>query len=198
MAKNITIGNILKAINMNDKDDTQIISFGDNDNKVEIKVKKRISLADKIDFINIVATSVFDVNEDEHTVTYKPYYKKFMFECTLVLYFTDITLPNNEEKIATFLRQTQIISKITDIVGEEYIKDIMYSIDELIDFKKREIANSTKAVDIMSGIEELINVFKEKIEGMNAEDLIKLLNISTSSLPYSNNAINLNADDFNT
>ena len=197
MAKNVTIGNILKAINLNDKDDTQVVSFGDNDNKVEVTVKKRISLADKIEFINIVASSVFDINEDENKVIYKPYYKKFMFDCTLVLYFTDITLPNNEEKITTFLRQTQIVPKITEIVGDEYIKDIMYSIDELIDFKKREAANSTKAADIMSGIEELINVFKEKIEGMNAEDLMKLLNASTSSLPYSFNAINLNAGDSN-
>ena len=164
----ITSSSIEKAID-GAVEKTMIMTVGDGENAVEVPVKTRLSLSERADMVEDIVSMVFRSDK------FAPYFKRFAMDYNLITYFTDIKLPNNAERIYQFICDTGISQRIAEIVGLDYIGDIMREANELIEYRKATMVRRSKIDDVLSAITDVIKSLKEKTDGMDINQLVEMI-----------------------
>lgn len=151
------------------------ITFGAGDSEIVVNVKQTLTLAKRREMIETIAGMVFLQSEENQKMQYCPYFRKFAIDYNIISYFTDIALTDSAESIYTFITYTDIINKILDIVGGNYIQDIVREANDMIEFKKATILKENKLDDIMSSVANFITFAKTKLEELDVDSITAFL-----------------------
>ena len=161
----------VKTIEDNDID----ITLSDD---LSFKVKTKIGIRDMITFVNSVVDNCF--NGDE----YKPYYKNLIYAKNLISYFTNISIPLDDEKFYDWIQ----ISGICDIIEEKLYNtnsvqfhEINETIDKMIEFRKQKILNKSPMSDLFSTIEDIVSKFGDTFNGETIQELIPVIKSFTEN-----------------
>lgn len=161
----------IKTIEDNDIDITLSDDFS-------FKVKTKIGIRDMITFVNSVVDNCFDGDE------YKPYYKNLIYAKNLISYFTNISIPLDDEKFYDWIQ----ISGICDTVEEHLYNtnsvqfhEINETIDKMIEFRKQKILNKSPMSDFFSTIEDVVSKFGDTFNGETIQKLIPVIKSFTEN-----------------
>ena len=155
------------------KDDAVSIRVGNDENGIDVLVKKSLSLYERGEMVRSVVDTIFNVDDDGYN--YHPYMKTFALDAHVVIYFTDIKLPSDAEKAHCFIEQSEIVYRIADVLPAGYLGDIAREVDELLEFKKAQAAKKSKLDGLIESAADLIAALQKKLDGMNVNDLISLV-----------------------
>lgn len=117
--------------------------------KNDVKIKKDLSLSDKINAIEYISSSYF--TEDENgKMQYTPYYAGIAQVNAIMKYFTDgvefedseniYETVINDDSLRAFVDTFFISGKDTDVPSDsqEILYEIMSTVDDIIEYKKKE------------------------------------------------------------
>lgn len=179
MAKKITAKKIMKAL-AECKADPVVITLGNTECPIEVQVKPYLQLGEILALIRDVEEVVF--SEDESGgVQYVPGLEDFAREYALVERFTNIELSSNAEDAWHFLRTTDILHKIEDVLGGE-IYSVECAIESAIAFRKEQLLKKSKLDDVLDSISSLMSAVKEKTDNIDLGQIMDYLNESNPAL----------------
>jgi hypothetical protein len=158
---------------------TKIISGQNPEQTLEVEIMADISTKDRMSFAKSVCEACFD----EVDGSYIPYAKEISFKIYLVNYFTNIDIGKDTEKILRFIADTDIISAIIGVIGNELADAIRDEVEDLISQEKARRAKSTKAEELFDALTQLIEGFsfmadkaKDGLEDGSIPELAKVMN----------------------
>ncbi len=162
----------------------------DEENVLNITFKTNLSLLEIQNFVDMAAAGVFTPDGD-----YVPEFKEAAFFHAMLLIITDLEIPTKKykgksiidlEKIAEL--ETIILSKLYDQDPDnlninnkllEELKSLIarlrHMVNEKIEFKKDNIAKSTKLDGFINSLNNLLITLKEKAEQFNFENIDDIL-----------------------
>ena len=171
---------------------TNIYTYKDNTNTFNIVTDINEWL--KAKFINTVTNLV--VNED-----YYPSLRNLFFDFELINYFTDVDVTEIEKSetsiqdMEDFLKETDIVEYVKDILGEELIETLNKYVDESIEYRTGIHKNP-----LLESLGSLLKTAEKQMSALNTDktmDLInKLGNISGDLTPEKIFETYMNSDVF--
>ena len=172
-AKKITAASIMKALEAN-KDPYEIIEIGDGEDKVKVKIKKRLSLIERGELVDSIASMVWsEIDDGEYR--FSPYLRKFAYDFNILSYFTDIALPGNIEAAWGFIESTNIVDVVVECVGTSYIDCIVREANELIEYNKEKEAKRSKLDSLIDSVLGVVNAIANETKNLDAKGLFDLL-----------------------
>lgn len=171
---------IIEAVSEQYKNSTVHESIEYKGINLEFDIKTRLSLTDIKNIVDAIVTLVFKEDSDgvEH---YCPYLYDFAYQYSVILHSTNIKLPEYAEQIWEFLSETDVCNKVFSTINDEDINIIVTSSRETI-FDKRQCLNqSISSSAISTKISGFISKIQDKIESLNNEDIVSLVNNIVSS-----------------
>lgn len=162
----------------------------DEENILNITFKTNLSLLEIQNFVDIASSGVFTTDGD-----YLPQFKEAVFFHAILLIITDLEIPTKKYKNKSIIDLEKISELETIILGKLYeqgsdnlnvnnklsedlkvlIGRLKHMVNEKIEFKKDNIAKSTKLDNLISGLNNLLITLKEKAEQFNFENIDNLL-----------------------
>lgn len=164
----------------------------DEENVLNITFKTNLSLLEIQNFVDIAAAGVFTPDGD-----YVPEFKEAAFFHAVLLIITDLEVPTKKYKGKSIIDLEKIAELETIILGKLYNQDpnnlninnklledlkgliarLRNMVNEKIEFKKNNIAKSTKFDSFINSLNSLLITLKEKAEQFNFENI-------DAALPY--------------
>jgi len=164
----ITIGSIFAAIE-EPSAPYETIEIGEGKNAVSIRVKKYLSLLEYGNMIKDIVDMVFLGSEEN--VIYAPYTKEFAIGFNILTHYTNISLPNDSEKVWRFFKETSILEKVYGHISD-YV-DIYISVEGLIEYRKEEILKRSKLDGLVDGVSSILKGIGEKLRDIDIEKLLE-------------------------
>ena len=171
--KKITAASIMSAFGSTDYDDI-CISIGEAENAVQIQVKSRISLVERMSMVSDIVNMVFIKNGDGK-YTYHPALRRFAYDYAIVNYFTSIDLPKTTEKSWEFLRKTNIASEIVRALNCDTISEILTEANEAIEYQKQLMLKETKLDAVLDNILDIAKISKEKLKDIELPQIMEFI-----------------------
>ncbi len=162
----------------------------DEENVLNITFKTNLSLLEIQNFVDIAAAGVFTPDGD-----YVPEFKEAAFFHAVLLIITDLEVPTKKYKGKSIIDLEKIAELETIILGKLYNQDpnnlninnklledlkgliarLRNMVNEKIEFKKDNIAKSTKFDSFISSLNSLLITLKEKAEQFNFDNVDNIL-----------------------
>ena len=171
--RKITTASILAALSTDAHKDISVMC-GEGENAVEILVKKRLSLHERIAMVDDIVDMMFLENENGESVYY-PALRKFSIEYAIVNYFTDIALPADGDKARYFLEETGIADVVAGAVSDGYITEILTEAEEAIEYRKQIIAKRSKLDAILDSVVDVAQTISKKTEGIELPQIMEFV-----------------------
>lgn len=134
----------------------------------QLKVRRRLGLAEMAALVNKVVTDCFGSDLTE----YHPEAKRFATARGFLYFYSNITLPVNVSKQYELISSTDIYDTVLRVVDKEQYTEIMEAIEEKIESL---LDYNTKMIDKkLSELSEAIDQFSSIFEGISSEDLAKI------------------------
>lgn len=168
MAKKVTIKDLTDKVNETLIDDVDVQWNG-----LDIHIKKRLGVAEMLDFINtVVAWCV-----DEDTGEYRPEWKLFSYDSELVEKYTNLTLPKDLEKRYRILLCNDLINTIIRNVDSVQLETIYYAIEDRIRYILRSTSSTVykQMSDVVDAFSQMKDVANEMFTNENAATLTKFM-----------------------
>lgn len=179
---------LLFSLNKNDKFIFPIQV--DEENVLNITFKTNLSLLEIQNFVDIAAAGVFTPDND-----YVPEFKEVAFFHAVMLIITDLEIPTKKYKSKSIIDLEKIADLETIILGKLYDQDpdnlninnklledlknliarLRHMVNEKIEFKKDNIAKSTKFDSFINSLNNLLITLKEKAEQFNFDNVDNIL-----------------------
>lgn len=182
MAKNktpkVSINQFEKIVAYNKgNNDKSIVSYSISETEtVEVEVKKLLSWEDFSSFVNNVVEGCFDGDE------YYSNLKDFNIMVNTAMYYTNLTLPSNTNKLYEFLYNIDIVSYINRSQYEEIIK----AINDGIEFKKQQILHKSSLNGLIEDIREIVSGMKDSFNPNEIKSVVtkiaKMKEINTQAI----------------
>ena len=172
MAKKITIKKIIKATSENCAE-PMVIAWGEGESTVEIPVRKRLSLGERVMFVDTVVDSVFMVSETGEEM-YVPALEDFALAYATVTFFTPIDIPENGEAAWDFITRTNICKYIRRIAEEE-LESLVRAVYDAIEFRKEKIFKRSKLDDVLDSIASVAAAVREKTDDLDMSQILDYL-----------------------
>lgn len=171
--KKITAASLMSAMNAT-KGNKETIVIGEGENQVEVTIKKRLSLFERADMVDSITSMVWaqDADGNEH---FAPYLRKFAYDFNILNYFTNISLPDDMNKVWEFVDSVDIASVIIDAVGDGYIENIIREANEAIEYRKAEILKRSKLDSILDSLSGVAKSVGEKTEKLDMNGLLDIM-----------------------
>lgn len=180
--------NILFSLNKNEKFIFPIQV--DEENAVNITFKTNLSLLEIQNFVDIAAAGVFTPDNE-----YVPEFKEAAFFHAMLLIITDLEIPTKKYKGKSIIDLEKIAELEAIILGKLYDQDpdnlninnklleelksliarLRHMVNEKIEFKKDNIAKSTKFDGFVNSLNNLLITLKEKAEQFNFDNIDTIL-----------------------
>jgi len=192
---------LLFSLNKNDKFIFPIQV--DEENVLNITFKTNLSLPEIQNFVDMAAAGVFTPDGD-----YVPEFKEAAFFHAVLLTITNLEIPTKKYKGKSIIDLEKIAELETIILGRLYDQDpdnlninnklledlkgliarLRHMVNEKIEFKKYNIAKSTKFDGFVNSLNNLLITLKEKAEQFNFDNILPDIN-KLSKEDNSRNAI---------
>lgn len=185
--------NIIKLIQNKKEREPKTIRYKIDDEEIIIKVKDYISLKDSFKMANEIFGFIID-GEGYNINNYNPHLRDIAIRSATILYFTDVNLPSDTEKLHQLLFNTTLYDDVVESMDLETTYSLWSSIINGVDEKIRgyvDICTHNKQFNdlveyVKSFIAELPNAIKQfdpdkimqfskSLKGENREDIGKEL-----------------------
>lgn len=150
------------------------IAVGSGENAVTVLVKDFLTLEERRDLVGNIVNMVFvkDANGD---VLYCPYFKKLAYEVSFIMFLTNVVLPKDLNEIWAFLRKTDLANAVIQALPKEFIGEIVNEANELIEFRKAKLANTSEFDELISGIVDLVKTVGKKLDESDGKAILEYL-----------------------
>lgn len=155
---------ILDILNFQKKE-SKIVQYDINGGIIDMTILKSIPLEEAYDFVNAVVDNCFVDG------IYSPIYKNISIARALIVYFTDLDIPENFDDIYKILNETSLIEDIKKHASMFQMHDLLSSIDESISFEKERILKNSEFETMMVDLGDLISLGLDKLSKL---DLTKI------------------------
>lgn len=176
--KNVSMTSIEKLLDY--VPGTVVLQIGEADG-VQVIVKKRLSFEERQRFVSTVCDMAFAADENGD-VDYYAHLKRFARAYGIITYFTNIKMPDDIadnarqiERLWAFFDSTDIVSRIIEAVGEDYVGELFRLADEMIEYKKASMLNKSKFDKIFDSLANAFNMVGANIEELGVGGVLKLL-----------------------
>lgn len=140
--------NTIDRLNKMSKDEYKVITYEINGEQVDIKVKPYLTIQERGQIVTDIADAVFIDG------VYAPYMLGFAYKYGIIAYFTNLSIPQNPEKLNVLINSTDIINKIEEIINDE---GIYVDALDLIEYRKNMYLKNNKADELLDALTSLIN-----------------------------------------
>ena len=142
-------------------------------NDLYVKVKRRLSLYEMIEFVDSVVKICFPANDAK----YMPEVKDLAIRRSIVEMYTGIEFPVGVEEVYDFVYGTGIVQSILEEVDAQQFQNILDSIDEKLDYvTQTNIEGMTSKVnELYSSLKSLADQFTEALPEFDKEALSNLM-----------------------
>lgn len=180
MAKNkkISMTAIAKA-SQPSRERSIVATYGEGENAIEITVKTRLTMSERIGFVDDVVDTLFIADKQGNTI-YLPSLHDFAFGYALVQYFTNIPLSGNAGKTFAFLEETQLVSWLTDIIGGAYVSKMAAYVDEAIEYRKGQELKASKFDELLESVLSIVNTVSNETKDV---DVAQIVNYVQENVP---------------
>lgn len=143
--------------------------------KNDVKIKKSLSLSDRIAITNIVVDNHFSENEVTGETNYIPYFRELSFINSFAEYVLDGVVFDEDNNIyESVIGDNELRDLYNDWTGTfDYIQ-ISTDVDVMVEFKKQQLIHNKK-----SSLDNLLNtitdVVKKMDESLNMNDVSALI-----------------------
>ena len=167
----ITMAAIVKATDkLNERNVVE--TYGDGENAVEITVKTRLTMSERITFVNDVVDTLFVTDKKTGNVIYVPSLRDFAFGYALVRYFTNVSLSGGAGKVFAFLEETQFVAWLTNIIGEEYVAKMAAYTDEAIEDRKQKEMKTSKLDELLENILSVVKAVGDETKNIDVSQIV--------------------------
>lgn len=156
-----------------DENNFSSIEYSNGEKKVEVIVKRKLSLEERSELVIDIANTVLRKNDDG-SVVYAPYLFEFAVKLYIILYYTNIQMPKDPESIWEFVSLSPICDNVIDAISDN-IRDIEDESKELISFNKASCVPKNKIDSIIDAVLDIITDTDEKIKSFSKEEIISLV-----------------------
>lgn len=171
-AKKITAASIKKALEVNGNNN-ETLTIGDGESKVDIIVKKKLTLFERADMVNSIVSMVWTQDDNENE-TFAPYLRKFAYDFNILNYFTNIQLPDDTDKVWDLVDNTDIAYMVIECVGSGYIENIIREANEVIEYRKAEILKRSKFDNVLDALMSVVNSIGDKTKNLDMNGVLEL------------------------
>lgn len=169
--KGVEASAVLKAIGVDN--DVQILTIGEGENRVEVIVKKRLSLGERADMVDSIASMVCSQNESGDF--FAPYLRKFAYDFNVLNYFTNIKLPDDMNKVWELVDGTDIAARVIDALGRNTcVQSIIHEANELIEHRKNALLKKTKVDTLLDTVIDIAHGVKSSTDGLDTAGIVEL------------------------
>lgn len=172
-AKKITIASMMKAMEV-DKNNKDMLVIGEGENRVEVVVKKKLTLFERADMVNSIVSMVWSQDENGAEM-YAPYLRKFAYDFNILNYFTNIQLPDDMNKVWEFVDNADIADIIIDFVGGGYIENIIREANEAIEYRKAEILKRSKLDSVFDSLSGIMKYVGNQTQNLDMKGMLELV-----------------------
>lgn len=180
--------------------------------KNDVRIKKQLSLSEKVAIINITADSYFTVNDKTNEVLYTPYYK----EIGLITAFgmralEGVTFDEDEDIYSAIINDYTQLGEVS--LYDMYLswlddnKDLLIDVKDVVEFKKAKLLQSTSESEevfrsineISYSVNKVANLINQVLETANSklaeldvkilEKIAKKLNVKELVKAYQSSGI---------
>lgn len=177
--KKINAAAIMRAMEI-DTSKQIIITCGAGEGALEVPVKSRLSIHERIALIDNIVDMVFLSGEDGDS--YYPALKKFAVDYSIVNYFTDVALPSGGDKALEFLERTSLADTIVHALPADYIEEIIAEAYEAIEYRKQELLKRNKLDNMIDSIADVIKAVGDKTEGLGLSQIMEYVQSNAPEL----------------
>lgn len=148
-------------------------------NGLTISVKKNLSIADSVQFINLVFAACFNAESN----AYVPEAKDFAIRELMIRSYTNISLPANIEKRFDILYDTDLVGVVRKAIDDDQFGYIINSIEERITvaIDANNAMLKRQMEDMYMAIDNLKASMTSALDGIDMDD-VKLLISSLSNV----------------
>lgn len=174
--KEVSVNQIEKIIKNHYDNSYKEVEFKCGDEVITVMVKPYLTYQEFGEFVQTVVDTCFE--KDEITGEYSDYYayrEDFITAICVLKYYTNIMIPKDATKLYPLIYGTDIIDKILDIIDLQQNRDLMLSISQKMEFRRRQVANNKRYSDLydkLSELEEMLmyfgNIIGDPEEAKNA------------------------------
>ena len=142
-------------------------------NDLYVKVKRRLSLYEMIEFVDSVVKICFPDNDAK----YMPEVKDLAIRRSIVEMYTGIEFPVGVEEVYDFVYGTNIVQSILEEIDAQQFQNILDSIDEKLDYiTQTNIEDITNEVnELYTTLESLANQFTAALPEFDKEAIADLM-----------------------
>ena len=144
-------------------------------NGLKIKLRSIIDLEDMIMFVKYVVDSCFDAETGE----YLPEIKSFALNSAILMFYTNIELPDDAKSQCGLLYGTDLFEHIfdSDIIDQEQLHSMVEAIDKKIDYLSASDAQRLprEFEDTANALTELLEHVEEIFGGINNADVAETI-----------------------
>ena len=142
-------------------------------NDLYVKVKRRLSLYEMIEFVDSVVKICFPDNDAK----YMPEVKDLAIRRSIVEMYTGIEFPVGVEEVYDFVYGTNIVQSILEEIDAQQFQNILDSIDEKLDYiTQTNIEDITNKVnELYTTLESLANQFTAALPEFDKEAIADLM-----------------------
>lgn len=167
------------------RQDPFALQFGEGDNAFKVIVKPHLSFSEAMDFVDSVINLTFDEEGNYYSV-----FADFALRRYTILYYTNMTLPDDMSKQYELLYGTHVYDVIAENINNEQRYHILDAVNRQMRFEEQKILSSARAevnnaVEQISKLADRYEAFMEtaqKLAGPDLFDLAKRLQSSASNV----------------
>ena len=167
------------------RQDPFALQFGEGDNAFKVIVKPHLSFSEAMDFVDSVINLTFDEEGNYYSV-----FADFALRRYTILYYTNMTLPDDMSKQYELLYGAHVYDVIAENINNEQRYHILDAVNRQMRFEEQKILSSARAevnnaVEQISKLADRYEAFMEtaqKLAGPDLFDLAKRLQNSASNV----------------
>lgn len=166
--------------------------------KNNVKIKKNLSLSEKISIINLVVDSYFTENVETKEIEYTPWYKEIGLVSAFGIYVLEGVTFDEDESIYDLIIEDHTNAYEDNLYRRyllwlEDIEDILNDIEDVVEFRKAKLLQPKSELDEMfkslNKVLETLNSKATELDVKNIEKLAKKLNVKELMKAYQSSGI---------
>lgn len=148
-------------------------------NGIEVTIKRTLSFEEMMTFVDSVVKSCFTIDKG----TYLPEVKDFAIKSCILEMYSNFSLPNNTEHKYNLIYCTDAIQAVLQHINVQQFNEIVQAINDKLDNLAQEDIEMVhrQMNDLYTAFDNLQKQFSGVFEGINADDVSKLVNAITDN-----------------
>lgn len=171
--KRISVNAFERQVKANHSDNISTFIWGD----VEVFVKRRLSLAEVIEFVDDVVKTCFT----QDNFSYLPEVKNFSIKSNILTMYANFTMPSNVEYQYELVYDSNIVSEIIKYIDHEQLDEILAAIDDRIDAEIQMGASTLKVQvsKLIAAVSDLESRFSDIFSGIGEKEMAEMVSAIT-------------------